>query len=54
MLQSYCQKHSMVKKSSGGIAGTHTDGEIEENAQSVRKPKKDMTVEERNLIRAQK
>lgn len=43
----------MVKKMPG-VGGTHVEGEMEENAQSVRKPKKDMTVEERNLIRAQK
>lgn len=44
----------MVKKSSGGITGSHVEGEGEENTQSVRKLKKEMTVEERNLIRAQK
>ncbi len=44
----------MVKKISGGLGGTHTEGDVEENTQSIRKPKKDMTVEERNLIRAQK
>lgn len=41
----------MVKKASG--AGGHTEGD-EENPLIVRKPKKDMTVEERNLLRAQK
>lgn len=44
----------MVKKISGGLGGTHPEGDVEENTQSIRKPKKDMTVEERNLIRAQK
>jgi|688.fasta_scaffold492786_1 hypothetical protein len=44
----------MVKKSSGGVSGSHLEGEVEENTQSVRKIKKEMTVEERNLIRAQK
>lgn len=44
----------MVKKTTGGIGGSHTEGEVEENTQSIRKPKKDMSVEERNLIRAQK
>ena len=44
----------MVKKISGGVGGIHNEGEMEENTQSIRKPKKDMTVEERNLIRAQK
>lgn len=59
-LRSYCQKHSMVKKTgSGGATGTHdgTDGTDENNTSvnhAVRKIKKDMTVEERNLIRAQK
>ena len=44
----------MVKKT-GGPNVNHADGnEVEENAHSVRKLKKDMTVEERNLIRAQK
>lgn len=55
-LRSYCQKHSMVKKAPLPAGAVHPDGEGEENntPQSVRKLKKDMTVEERNLIRAQK
>lgn len=45
----------MVKKAPG-CGGSNTEiGDNEENAsQSVRKLKKDMTVEERNLARAQK
>merc|ERR1712071_504853 len=53
-LRSYCQKHSMVKKLPSSNAN-HAEGvDGEETAHSVRKVKKDMTVEERNLIRAQK
>ncbi len=65
-LRSYCQKHSMVKKAGGSSSGSggisHTEGgeamddtSVNPNTNhSVRKIKKDMTVEERNLIRAQK
>ena len=68
-LRSYCQKHSMVKKAVGPAGQSASGGQVidgaeggggggggEENAHSaaVRKIKKDMTVEERNLIRAQK
>lgn len=42
----------MVKKVPG-TSGGHIEGE-EENPLIVRKLKKDMTVEERNLLRAQK
>lgn len=51
LLQSYCLKHSVVRKpTTGGTNG----GEAEDNCPSVRKAKKDMTAEERNLLRAQK
>ena len=44
----------MVKKVPSCNAN-HADGvDAEETSHSVRKVKKDMTVEERNLIRAQK
>lgn len=41
-------------KKPGSIAGGANGGEAEDNCPSVRKAKKDMTAEERNLLRAQK
>lgn len=44
----------MVKKVPFSTSSHPDCADIEDNSHSIRKPKKEMTVEERNLIRAQK